>query len=122
MHVIRLIKRIKKELLLSDWRVEINFSERPHENDGEYTVFAKITPDDVYKLAQLTVFPAFWKHPVPEQLLRHELLHILVSPMERIAISLREGNLHTEEEIDQANERLTTHLEHILSTMKEATR
>lgn len=118
MHAIRLIKRLKKELLLSDWRIEINFSDKPHEDDGEYTTFAKMTPDDVYKLAQVTIYPAFWKQPNPEQLLRHEMLHILAAPMERIALSLRDGNLHTEEEIDQANERLTTHLEHIISRIK----
>ncbi|MFA5185343.1 MAG: hypothetical protein WC551_02560 [Patescibacteria group bacterium] len=117
--LIRKVKRLKKDLLLTDWRVEISFSLTPHEEDGDYTTFAKTTPDDVYKLAQMVIYPAFWQQDSQDQLLLHEMLHILAAPMERIARSLRNGCLHTEEEIDQANERLTTHLEHIISGMKE---
>lgn len=117
--ITRSIKRLKQELLLTDWRVEISFSSTKSEEDGEYTTFAKTTPDDIYKLAQMVIYPAFWSQTNQEQLLLHEMLHILAAPLERIALSLREGNLHTEEEIDQANERLTSHLEHLISQLKE---
>ena len=71
---------------------------------------ADISVDEPYQRIHITIYPSFWKasEDTQREYITHEYTHYLVQPLQRIAKNLQKGRLHTEKDISDAVEKVTS--------------
>ena len=114
-------KRIQKFLEEIEWMFELNNFERhlveAKEQPEEHPLLAaEVTPDMIYKEMTITLYPHFWTLPLEAQrkALLHELVHTMIQDTKMVAIDLLHGELHTESDIKQINEKTTSFVTYLL--------
>lgn len=112
-----LIDKIK--ILLGIPNAEVRLREVQEQQFCERTngvATAEVTYQDDYDTLWITIFPEFWEHSPASQrkIILHELCHTITHHLVRIARDLHAGKLVTPNEIEFANERTTSAIEHIV--------
>ena len=80
---------------------------------------ADITITEKYQRLVINIYPNFWEHNEDTQrlLLTHEYTHYVVQPLQKIAKDLLAGRLHTEEDIIDATEKVTSSVSIMLDAL-----
>ena len=83
---------------------------------------ASMTLTEAYRETVLTIYPQFFDGTPEEQakILLHEMVHIQTIPSKSLSLQLLEGKLITEEQVTDANEKLTCYMQQILSSFLES--
>lgn len=110
-YVERLIARMQRRLLLTDWTISIALKTED-ESSGDTTVLLDITPNENYRDAHLNVYPAFFDQKDKAAHVTHELMHLIVTPIVGIIVAAMQGKKPKAEDATAAEERTVSHLTH----------
>jgi len=113
----KLVEKLQTQLLLAEWKVEVDFEDKIVEDETTYT-FAEIKPLPEYREASLSIFGSFWmmknvknRHDV----LLHELIHLVVNPLAEAGENNHKDDMN---KLAEAEERVVSHIAHILEKRK----
>ena len=110
--VVNIIEEWRPRLFLNEWRIDVevkNENLSHFHGVGEGDVAAKTHCDTVYKNATITIYPCFFENgkEYREEMIVHELIHLLVQPAAKIMLEMRDGLVAYRSEIDECVEELT---------------
>lgn len=110
----KLLDKWQAKLLMSHWNVELFVSEKPDDEDENLRAESK--SDLTYYEASIVFYPAYWKHSEKEResTFVHELLHSVLNPLKELTLKAKNGHAVFNDEIRQASEQTTSHLERII--------
>src|SRR3990167_3194291 len=118
------IKRIRRFLDDIQWMFELNgfekylidVKEQPEDQD---LLAAQIVPEMTYKEITIKLYPHFWDltKDLQRKALLHELVHTILQETKMISIGLLQGELHTEKEIKNINEKATSFVTSIIDNL-----
>ena len=101
------IKKWKGILFLSAWCVDVRY----HEDSTSEYIIINMSPE--YMNAVIDIHMSFFDEPEAyrrEEIICHELCHIVVQPLIQIAADAACGNLLSQREIDWNKELVTQHI------------
>lgn len=80
---------------------------------------ADISIDEQYQRMTISIYPNFWDNTEKDQraFMIHEYTHYLVQPLQRVARNLHSGRLHTEKDINEAVEKVTSSVTIIIDAL-----
>ena len=90
----RIIEKWRPKLFLGEWHFDVQHAKEADPTDAhDLDTLACVNADPVYKLAVITVYPAWYaKRPdVREHAIVHEMCHCLTEEVWRLAQRLQEG-------------------------------
>lgn len=111
----RILDKWRPRLFLHDWFIDFRYLESPQTSEVFETI-ATCTPNHVYRRAQITVYSAWFKHPVKEReaMIVHELCHLVVEEAAQLAKDCRDGKNHHPHAVVDTFEKLVVNLTNIV--------
>lgn len=122
--IIAAVEKCKPALGLDDWALGLNFYNRHKDlpkEDQEDAPSAQVTPQDEYAIAQMDfVLDAIDPEDINEVVI-HELVHCIQSPLESVAHTLAADDDAKHEWVRREKERVVRHITRVLQPLLENT-
>lgn len=109
------LQELQYALFLTEYKIDIGYAKDKSEKSPG--LIAEISSSAVYFDAYITIYPLFWEKNEDErrEALVHEMCHIYTQPYKHICCRMARGEMVTEQEEKNENEKLTTLIERVVS-------